>query len=106
MFHNESYILYGGSDSPFLGKQFSFLSYSAISLELNSQTKTLHFFVNDSQLSCCITNIYTTPLSFGISADWTYSSSVEIVSFLLLRRRVLILILNVMSTNGEQVKKT
>jgi hypothetical protein len=66
--------------------QSSFLPYSAISLELNTQTKTLHFFVNNTQLSHCITNIYTTPLSFGISADDTPSSSVEIISFLLLRK--------------------
>jgi hypothetical protein len=52
---------------------------------LNTQTKTLHFFLNDTKLSHCITNIYTTPLSFGISAYDT-SSSVEIVSFLLLKR--------------------
>jgi hypothetical protein len=53
---------------------------------LNTQTKTLHFFVGDTQLSHCITNIYTTPLSFGVSADGTDSSSVEIVSFLLLKK--------------------
>jgi hypothetical protein len=53
---------------------------------LNTQTKTLHFFIDDTQFSHCITNIYTTPLSFGISASWTPSSSVEIVSFLLLRK--------------------
>jgi hypothetical protein len=53
---------------------------------LNTQTKTLHFFVGDTQLSHCITNIYTTPLSFGISAYDTLSSSVEIISFLLLRK--------------------
>jgi hypothetical protein len=51
---------------------------------LNTQTKTLHFFVGDTQLSPCITNIYTTPLSFAISAWQTLSSSVEIISFLLL----------------------
>jgi hypothetical protein len=53
---------------------------------LNTQTKTLHFFLNDTQLSHCITNIYTTPLSFGISAYGTPSFSVEIISFLLLRK--------------------
>jgi hypothetical protein len=53
---------------------------------LNTQTKTLHFFIDDTQLSPCITNIYTTPLSFGISAYHTHSSSVEIVSFLLLKK--------------------
>jgi hypothetical protein len=53
---------------------------------LNTQTKTLHFFVDDTQLSHCITNIYTTPLSFGISAVNTPSSSVEIISFLHLRK--------------------
>jgi hypothetical protein len=53
---------------------------------LNTQTKTLHFFVDDTQLSQCITNIYTTPLSFGISAWVSNSSSVEIVSFLLLKK--------------------
>jgi hypothetical protein len=53
---------------------------------LNTQTKTLHFFVDDTQLSHCITNIYTTPLSFGITAWDTPSSSVEIVSFLLLKK--------------------
>jgi hypothetical protein len=53
---------------------------------LNTQTKTLHFFVDDTQLSHCITNIYTTPLSFGVSAADTPSSSVEIISFLLLRK--------------------
>jgi hypothetical protein len=53
---------------------------------LNTQTKTLHFFVNDTQLPHCITNIYTTPLSFGISAEDTFTSSVEIVSFLLLKK--------------------
>jgi hypothetical protein len=53
---------------------------------LNTQTKTLHFFVDETQLSHCITNICTTPLSFGISADCTPSSSVEIVSFLLLKK--------------------
>jgi hypothetical protein len=52
---------------------------------LNTQTKTLHFFVGDTQLSHCITNIYTTPLSFGISA-WDTFSSVEIISFLLLKK--------------------
>jgi hypothetical protein len=53
---------------------------------LNTQTKTLHFFVDDTQLSPCITDIYTTPLSFGISAYWTDLSSVEIISFLLLKK--------------------
>jgi hypothetical protein len=81
-----SIILYGGSRSPFLGKQSSFLPYSAISLELNTQTKTLHFFVDDTQLSHCITKIYTTPLSFGITAVNSDSSSVDIISFLLLRK--------------------
>jgi hypothetical protein len=47
---------------------------------------TLHFFVDDTQLSHCISNISTTPLSFGISAYNTLSSSVEIISFLLLRK--------------------
>jgi hypothetical protein len=78
--------LYGGSYSPSLGKQSSFLPYSAISLELNTQTNTLHFFVDDTQLSHCITNIYTTLLSFGISAHDTRLSSVEIISFLFLRK--------------------
>jgi hypothetical protein len=81
-----SCIYYGGSDSPNLGKQSSFLLYSSISLELNTQTKTLHFFVDGTQLSHCITNIYTTPLSFGMSAYHTPSSSVEIISFLLLKK--------------------
>jgi hypothetical protein len=79
-------IFYGGSYSPYFAKQSSFPLYSAISLELNTQTKTLHFFVGDTQLSHCITNIYTTPLSFGISAWQTASSSVEIISFLLLQK--------------------
>jgi hypothetical protein len=77
--------LYGGSTSPPIGKQSSFGVGSTISLELNTQTKTLHFFVDDTQLSHCITNINTTPLCFGISAYDTLSSSVEIVSFLLLK---------------------
>jgi hypothetical protein len=51
---------------------------------LNTQTKTLHFLVDDTQLSHCITNIYTTHLSFEVSAEC--SSSVEIISFLLLRK--------------------
>jgi hypothetical protein len=38
------------------------------------------------QLSHCIINIYTTSLSFGVSAIGTTSSSVEIISFLLLRK--------------------
>jgi hypothetical protein len=43
--------------------------------------------VDDTQLSQCITNVYTTPLSFGISSTYSSSScSVEIVSFLLLRK--------------------
>jgi hypothetical protein len=66
--------------------QSSLLPYSAISLELNTQTKTLHFFVDDRLFPHCITNIYTTPLSFGISAWYTRSSSVEVISFLLLRK--------------------
>jgi hypothetical protein len=82
----DSRIYSGGSESPPLRKQFSFQPYSTVILELNTQTKTLHFFVNDTQLSACVTNIKTTPLSFGISADWTSSSSVEIISFLLLRK--------------------
>jgi hypothetical protein len=53
---------------------------------LNIQTNTLHFFVDDTQLSHRITNIYTTPLSFGISAAYTLFSSVEIISFLLLKK--------------------
>jgi hypothetical protein len=54
---------------------------------LNTQTKTLHFFVGDTQLSHCITNIYTTPLSFGISSTYTSTLClVEIISFLLLRK--------------------
>jgi hypothetical protein len=53
---------------------------------LNSQTKTLHFFLDDTQLSHCITNIYTIPLSFGVSALYTPSSSVEVISFLLLKK--------------------
>jgi hypothetical protein len=81
-----SYILYGGSYSPSLGKQSSLHPYSTISLELNTQTKTLHFFVDDTQLSHCITNIYTTPLSFGITARDTPSSLVEIISFFLLKK--------------------
>jgi hypothetical protein len=86
MYEDDSEIWYGGSDSPYLGKPSSFLPYSAISLELNTQTKTLHFFVDDTQLFHCITNIYTTSLSFGISALYTDSSSAEIISFLLLRK--------------------
>jgi hypothetical protein len=66
--------------------QSSFKPGSTISLELNTQTKSLHFFVDDTQLSHCITNINTTPLSFGISAWDTLSSSVEIISFLLLKK--------------------
>jgi hypothetical protein len=84
--HFNSRIYYGGTWSPPLGIQSSFLPHSAISLELNTQTKTLHFFVDDTRLSHCITNIYTTPLSFGITAWGTPSSSVEIISFLLLRK--------------------
>jgi hypothetical protein len=53
---------------------------------LNTQTKTLHFFINDTLFPHCITNIYTTPLSFGIGAVDTLSSSVEVVSFLLFRK--------------------
>jgi hypothetical protein len=53
---------------------------------LNTQTKILHFFVDDTLLSHCITNIYTIPLFFGISAYHTPSSSVEIISFLLLKK--------------------
>jgi hypothetical protein len=53
---------------------------------LNTQTKTLHFFVDDIQLSHCIINIYTIPLSFGVSAIGTTSSSVEVISFLLLKK--------------------
>jgi hypothetical protein len=53
---------------------------------LNTQIKTLHFFVDGTQLSHSITNIHTTLLSFGISAGDTPSSSVEIISFLLLRK--------------------
>jgi hypothetical protein len=53
---------------------------------LNTETKILHFFVDGTQLPHCITNIYTTPLSFGISARYTSSSSVEIISFLLLKK--------------------
>jgi hypothetical protein len=83
---NDSRIWYGGSSSPSLGKQSSFLPYSSISLELNTQTKTLHFFVDDTLFPHCITNIYTTPLSFGISAIGTRFSSVEIICFFLLKR--------------------
>jgi hypothetical protein len=54
---------------------------------LNTQTKTLHFFLDDKQLSHCITNITATPLFFGISSEYTSTScSVEIVSFLLLKK--------------------
>jgi hypothetical protein len=52
---------------------------------LNTQTKTLHFFVGNTQLSHSITNINTTPLSFGVSSYDTASSPVEIISFLLLK---------------------
>jgi hypothetical protein len=83
---DDSFIHYGSSSSS-LGKRSSFQPYSTISLELNTQTKTLHFFVDDTQLSHCVTDIYTTPLSFGISSTYTSSScSVEIVSFLLLKK--------------------
>jgi hypothetical protein len=37
--------------------------------------------VDDTLFSHSITNIYTTPLSFGISVGWSGSSSVEIISF-------------------------
>jgi hypothetical protein len=84
--NDDSYILYGGSGSPYLKNKSFLLPYSTISLELNTQTKTLHFFINDTQLSKFITSIYTTPLSFGISALRTSCSSVEIISFLLLRK--------------------
>jgi hypothetical protein len=53
---------------------------------LNTQTKTLHFFVYDTLLSHCITNINTIPFLFGVCAYKTPSSSVEIISFLLLRK--------------------
>jgi hypothetical protein len=53
---------------------------------LNTQSNTLHFFVDNTLLSHCITNIYSTPLFFGISAFNTHSSSVEVVSFLLLQK--------------------
>jgi hypothetical protein len=69
-----------------MGKHSSFGVGSTISLELNTRTKTLYFFIDDVQLSHSITDIHTTPLSFGISTWHTPSSSVEIVSFLLLKR--------------------
>jgi hypothetical protein len=53
---------------------------------LYTQTKTLHFFVDDTLFSNYITDIHTTSLSFGISARNTPSSSVEVVSFLLLKK--------------------
>jgi hypothetical protein len=53
---------------------------------LNTQTKTLQFFVDDRLFPHCITNISTIPLSFGISSYDIPSSSVEIISFLLLRK--------------------
>jgi hypothetical protein len=68
------------------GIPFSFKQDSTISLELNTQTKTLHFFVDCSQLSHCITNINTAPFCFGISGQTSSSFSVEIVSFLLLKK--------------------
>jgi hypothetical protein len=79
-------ILYCGSLSSLLPKQSYFKPGSTIILELNTQTKTLHFFVDYTLLSHCITNINTIPLSFGISAFYTPSYSVEIISFLLLKK--------------------
>jgi hypothetical protein len=67
--------------------QSSFKQGSTVSLELNTQTKTLHFFVDDTQLSHCIANINTYPLSFGMSSGYdSLSSSVEVISFTLLKK--------------------
>jgi hypothetical protein len=82
----DSQIGCGTSWSPLQGISSLFKPGSTICLELNTKTKTLHFFVDNTQLSVCITNINTTPLSFGISAYNTLSSSVEIISFLLLKK--------------------
>jgi hypothetical protein len=77
-----SYIYYGGSGSS-LGKQESFGENSTIELELNTKTKTLHFFVNKIQVPHHINNINTTPLLFGISG-YNSSSSVEGLFFLIM----------------------
>jgi hypothetical protein len=77
-------VYYGGSLSV-IKPQNSFKENSTVNLEFNSKTKTLHFFVDDIQLSHCIVNINTTPLCFGISGKDT-SSSVEIISFFQLNK--------------------
>jgi hypothetical protein len=79
-------ICYGGSDSPYIEQSSSFKAGSTISLELNTQTNTLHFFIDDTLFPQCITDITTTPLCFGISSYHTSSSSAEVISFLLLKK--------------------
>jgi hypothetical protein len=59
---------------------------STISLEFNGAEKTLHFFVDGKQLPHRITNFDVTSPSFAISADKGAPFSVEVVSYVLLKK--------------------
>jgi hypothetical protein len=79
-----SRILCSGFPSPYIGGHPSFGECSTVDLEFNALTRTLHFFVDGTQLSHYITNINTYPLAFGISA-YNTSSKVEIAFYIHLR---------------------
>jgi hypothetical protein len=59
-----------------------------VELELNMETKTLHFFINNKQIPHYINYINTTPLVFGISG-YNSSSSIKIISLLKLHKKTI-----------------
>jgi hypothetical protein len=67
------------------------------------KAKTLHFFINNKQIPHYINNINTTRLVFGISG-WDTSSSVEIISFSLLKLHKKTINNNINNSNNNNNK--
>jgi hypothetical protein len=66
-------------------EEFPFVENSIVELELNMNEKTLYFFLNNKQIPYFIYNTYSSPLSFGISGEYT-NSNIEIISLLKLHK--------------------
>jgi hypothetical protein len=80
-----SYIYYGGSYSSDFGKQSNFGENSTIEMEVNMNEKTLHFFINKTQLPYVVHSITSLFLSFGISGYDT-KLTVEFLSLIKLNK--------------------
>jgi hypothetical protein len=54
-------------------------------MEVNTNEKTLHFFINRTQLPYVVHNITSPSLSFGITGSWT-KSTVQLLSLIKLNK--------------------